>query len=243
MKRQQIRKLLLLISLLLFPITMWYFSPAIIMMAFAQHILNGSFFVFLGMLLLSLFCGRIFCGYLCPVGCLQECIAGVNNKPARLEKRDYIKFVIWTIWIAVLAYLFFTGKGKVKVDFFFMTTHGISIAEIADYITYYGVILLLFLPALIHGRRAGCHYICWMAPFMMIGSKIGQKLHLPQLHVAADISSCISCKKCTNVCPMGLDVEKMLHEKGNTCNGECINCGSCIDNCPKKALSFKFKWK
>lgn len=30
MKRQKIRKLFLLISLLLFPVTMWYFSPAVI---------------------------------------------------------------------------------------------------------------------------------------------------------------------------------------------------------------------
>ena len=36
MKRQHIRKLCLLIALLLFPITMWYFSPAIISMAMME---------------------------------------------------------------------------------------------------------------------------------------------------------------------------------------------------------------
>lgn len=243
MKRQQIRNLLLLIALLLFPVTMWYFSPAIIMAGLAQHILSGSFFVFTAMLIFSMFFGRVFCGYLCPAGGLQECIATVNNKPAKAGKRDYIKFVIWVIWLLVLAFFFFTGKGAVTIDFFFMTTHGISVAEVVNYITYYMVILLLFLPALIHGRRATCHYICWMAPFMIIGSKIGQKLHLPQLHITAEADKCISCQKCNKNCPMGLNVTSLIQKKGSTLSSECINCGKCVDNCPNKTLSYSFKWK
>ena len=44
-----------------------------------------------------------------------------------------------------------------------------------------------------------------MAPFMIIGSKVGQFLHIPQLHIEADKSKCISCKKCNSVCPMGVE--------------------------------------
>ncbi len=71
MKRQTIRKTLIFISFLLFPVTMWYFSPYLIIQALSQHILNGSFWVFLAMLVLSMFCGRVWCGYLCPAGGLQ----------------------------------------------------------------------------------------------------------------------------------------------------------------------------
>ena len=60
MKRQQIRRMILLISFMLFPVTMWYFSPYLIIVAIAQHVLNGSFWVFLAMLVLSMFCGRAF---------------------------------------------------------------------------------------------------------------------------------------------------------------------------------------
>lgn len=240
-KTQTIRKLLLLISLLLFPITMWYFSPAIIMMGMMEHVMNGSFFVFMAMLLLSTFCGRVFCGYLCPAGSLQECVAAVNNKTAKQGKRNNIKYVIWTVWIIALIVCFILGKNDVTVDFFFMTDHGISVTGIYNYITYYGVILLLLCPALFHGRRASCHYICWMAPFMVIGEKIGQFLHIPQLHVAAEREKCISCKQCSQVCPMGLDVEGMIQKKGNCRSTECIQCGACIEKCPKKVLHYSMK--
>ena len=154
-----------------------------------------------------MFLGRVWCGYLCPAGGLQECALSVNNKSSKQGWRNYIKFVIWIIWIAAVVVTFVLGKNKVTINFLYMTDHGISIAEIYNYIIYYGVIFLLLIPAMIHGRRAACHYICWMAPFMIIGSKVGQFLHIPQLHIEADKSKCISCKKCNSVCPMVLSDE------------------------------------
>ena len=240
MKRQNVRHLLLLISLLLFPVTIWYFSPAVIINGMAQHILNGSFFVFLGMLVFSMFFGRVFCGYLCPAGGLQECAAAVNPKPAKQKKRDIIKYVIWTLWMAAVIITFILGQNDVTIDFFFMTDHGISVAQIYDYIIYYGVVLIIAAPALIHGKRASCHYICWMAPFMVIGGKLGRLLHLPQLHIKAKKESCISCGKCSKVCPMGLDTAKLASLGKIGISTECILCGACADSCPKKVLSYSF---
>ena len=50
--RQKVRKCLLLISFLAFPITIWYFSPYLIINAAMEHIINGSFIVFCLMLIL-----------------------------------------------------------------------------------------------------------------------------------------------------------------------------------------------
>ena len=124
-----------------------------------------------------------------------------------------------------------------------MTDHGISVSEIYDYIIYYGVLLILVLPSVIHGRRAACHYICWMAPFMVIGSTVGRWLHLPQLHIEADNNDCISCGRCNKACPMGLDVKKMVAEGCNSKCTECIQCGACVDECPKKVLRYKMTWR
>ena len=80
MKRQKVRKLLLIVAFLLFPITMWYFSPDIIIVGAMERIINGSFITFSMMLFGSIFFGRLFCGYLCPAGGLQECAMLVNDK-------------------------------------------------------------------------------------------------------------------------------------------------------------------
>ena len=242
-KRQTIRKTLLLISFLLFPITIWYFSPYLIIQAASEHIINGSFIVFVLMLVLSMFFGRAWCGYLCPAGGLQECAMRIKDTPAAQGKRDKIKYVIWVIWIAAVIVTFILGKNDVTVNPFYMTDHGISVSGIYNYVIYYGVILLLVVPPLVHGKRATCHYICWMAPFMVIGSSIGKFLHLPQLHVEADKSKCVSCGMCSKACPMGLDVKKMVEEgTGPKCT-ECIQCGACVDECPKKVLKYKMLWK
>ena len=68
MTLQKIRKFTLIISMMLFPITIYYFSPYLIIMAAMQHIINGSFIVFSMMFILGLFFGRLWCGFLCPTG-------------------------------------------------------------------------------------------------------------------------------------------------------------------------------
>lgn len=80
MKRQKIRKLLLIASLLLFPITLYYFSPDLIINAGLSGIINGSLIVFVLMFILSIPFGRLFCAYLCPAGGLQECGFLINEK-------------------------------------------------------------------------------------------------------------------------------------------------------------------
>ena len=239
MKRQQIRRLLIIISLVLFPVTLYYFSPALIIQGALDGIIVGSFIVFSAMLVLSIFFGRFFCGYLCPAGGLQGCISQVNSKPAKQGFRNYIKFIIWAIWIAGIIVCFIFRKNTITLNIFYQTEYGISVTDIYGYVIYYGIVVLILVPALIMGRRAFCHYFCWMAPFMIIGSKIGRLLHIKRLELSVDKDKCTNCKACDKACPMGLNVsQKVKTEK--IYDDECILCGECVDKCPKKAITFKF---
>ncbi|MFL0268101.1 4Fe-4S binding protein [Candidatus Clostridium radicumherbarum] len=238
MKRQNFRMLLLLTAMLLFPITIYYFSPAIIIQGAMKGIVTGSFIVFAVMLVGSIFFGRLFCGYLCPAGGLQECAIHVNDKSPKQGWKNNIKYVTWLIWIIIIIVCFIFRKQKLTIDFFSMTDHGISIANIKDYVIYYGVVLLFFAPSIVLGKRIMCHYFCWMAPFMIIGSKIGNLLHIKRLRLKADKSACINCHICDKHCPMSLKVAEKV-KIGDMYDNECILCGSCIDNCPKKAINYK----
>ena len=238
MNRQNIRKLILIISMLLFPITIWYMSPYLIIQGAMEGIVSGSFIVFVCMLLGSIFFGRLFCGWLCPMGGMQECLFSVNEKVPKQGWRNNIKYVIWIIWFIAIILCFIFRKEEITIDFFYMTDHGISIAEIYSYIIYYGVIFLVLIPAVLFGKRIFCHYFCWMAPFMVIGTKIRRLLHLPGLHITVKHENdCVSCGKCSKICPMGIPVSKMIRE-GQVKSMECIQCGACIDGCPKKVLSY-----
>lgn len=238
MTRQRIRKLLIIISLILFPVTLYYFSPALIINAGLHGIINGSFIVFLFLFLFSIPFGRLFCAYFCPAGGLQECAFIVNEKVPKQGWRNGVKFVIWGIWLTAVVFCYFSSGKIVAVDFFFETENGISVSNIQSYIIYYGIISLIFIPAILFGKRVFCHYFCWMAPFMILGTKLRKVLHLPGVHIKiSDKDKCISCGRCSKVCPMGIDVISETRNK-TIGNPECIQCGACIDNCPKNVLTY-----
>lgn len=238
MKRQHFRKTLIFTCFLLFPITMWYFSPYIIISAAMKHIFNGSCIVFAVLFILGIFFGRLFCAYLCPTGGMQECLLTYRNKKTS-GKGYFSKYIIFGLWISTIIACHILGSGNYTVNFTYMTDHGISIYCIGCYIIYYGVMLLFFLPALLFGKRFGCHYFCWISPFMIIGNKLGKLLHIPSLKIRADKNKCISCGKCSKECPMSIDIKKEI-KCGGIKSAECINCANCIDVCPENVLHYSF---
>ena len=240
MKRQRIRKGIVIGSFLLFPIIIFYFSPYIIVMGAFEGVIVGSFIMFSLQFLFSLFFGRSLCGYVCPVGGLQECLMLANAKKVNSKKVNLIKYCIWIPWLITIAVFFIRAGGFLDIDFFFFIEHGVSLTQIYTYVIYYGVVLLVVVLALTMGKRAFCHCVCWMAPFMVIGTKMSDLLKIPKLHLVAYQDNCIGCKKCSEKCPMSLDVKEMV-KCNNMKNVECILCGECIDNCPKKVIVYSFK--
>ena len=239
MNRQELRNTLLIISFIFFPVTIYYLSPYLIIQGATEGIITGSFIVFIMMLLTSLVFGRAFCGWLCPAGGLQECMTLANDKKASGGKLNWIKYAIWVPWIFIIA-IFIITAGGLRIDFLYQTTNGISIADPMAYIIYFVFVFLIVILSLTSGKRGFCHYVCWMAPFMIIGTKIKEYFKIPSLQLEADQSKCISCKQCIEKCSMSLKVDEMV-KKGCMRNSECILCGECVDVCPQSTIKYSFK--
>jgi len=205
-----------------------------------EGIITGSFVIFAMMFLLSLIFGRAFCGWVCPAGGLQECALIASNKKTKGGRLNWIKHIIWAPWIALIIFVAVRAGGLKKVDFLYQTVYGISVSNPQAYIIYYGVIVLIMVLAFTVGKRSFCHYVCWMAPFMIVGRKVSNVFKLPSLRLKADKEKCIHCKKCSDKCPMSLEVEEMV-QNINMENAECILCGECVDVCPKKVINYSFK--
>ena len=238
-KRQWIRKTLTLVMFLLFPITINFFSPYIIIDGASRGIVNGSLVVFGLLFLSSLFLGRLWCSWACPGAGLQEACFSINSKPARGGRFDWIKWGIWIPWIGIIAAMAILAGGYRTVDLLYLTESGISVDEPVKYALYYTVVGIVVALSLTAGRRSFCHYGCWMAPFMIAGRSVRNALKLPALRLKADAEKCAGCKKCTSNCPMSLDVHGMV-KRGIMENSECILCGTCIDGCPKGVISYSF---
>jgi polyferredoxin len=236
---------LLFVSLLLFPATLYYFSPALILQGASQGIINGSFIVFGLMFLSALFVGRLWCGWGCPAGALQELGQAINSKRTLGGKFDWAKWVIWLPWIGLIVALVIGAGGLHRVDPLFQLEGGVTMALPLDdggppwFMIYYIIIALFLGMAVIFGRRAGCHTICWMAPFMVIGRRLRNLARWPALRLVAQPANCSNCQTCTRNCPMSLDVNDMV-QRAQMEDSECILCGNCVDGCSKAAIRFAF---
>jgi polyferredoxin len=78
---------LLLSTFLLFPMVFNFLSPYLIIDAAFQGIINGSFILFVGLFVSSLFVGRLWCEWVCPAAGLQEVAFAVNQQPVRKISR------------------------------------------------------------------------------------------------------------------------------------------------------------
>jgi polyferredoxin len=78
-----------------------------------------------------------------------------------------------------------------------------------------------------------------MAPFLILGRKVRNLFPWPALRLEANEDACIDCKTCTRECPMSLDVNAIVHAKTME-SSECILCGTCVDNCCKDVIRYRF---
>jgi ferredoxin-type protein NapH len=237
---QKVRKIGIITSFLLFPVVMNYFSPILIINSATQGIINGSLVVFAVLFLSSLLLGRFWCGWLCPIGGLQEaCFIAVDNR-AQGGKYNLIKYIVWVPWLLLLGVLAILAGGYQTIDFFFNTERIVTVDEPIRFIPYYMVLGTIFLIGL-KSKRAFCHYGCWISLFPIFGQKIKNRFKWPSYHLEADTSKCVQCGRCTRACPMSLEVMEMV-QSGSMENSECILCGTCVSVCPEGAIETAWRW-
>jgi len=241
-KRQNIRKGILVVSFILFPLMLFWFSPYTAILSSMEGVIGSSIVMFSFLFIISLFSGRIFaCGYSCPIGGMQQCITIANNKKVKGGKLNNIKYFFWVPWIITIIVFFVLAGGIKEFIFFFGNENGFNFYPdtLHANIIYYSFVLGVAIISFIFGRRAFCHYLCFFSPFMIIGTKIADFLKIPRLQLKSEKEKCIGCNKCSEKCPMSLDVENMvIIEK--MYDSECSLCGECVDICPNNAISYSF---
>lgn len=162
--------------------------------------------------ILTLFFGRFFCGYVCPVGCVQEIAyyAPVRKIDIRQKKIFVIIRVAFTIIFLILVFMLsFSLLSLFGIrDFFFLV-------PTAGAVVFFVVLLIST-----KFYRPFCRLVC---PVGVLFSVAGWK----SLFKVRRTETCIRCKKCERVCP--------VDEAGNgDPKAECYLCGRCVDVCPKK---------
>lgn len=175
--------------------------------------------------------GPVICGFICPFGALQDLVARLGKK---INKRKYNKFVPKKLdnilkylrYITLVGAIYLTASSKVTLLESINPYHAfLGIFKLS--VSMIGLIILsIILIASLFVQRPWCKYLCPYGAFLGLFNKI------KVFRIVRKDSTCISCKKCSNVCPMSIDV----HEKNAVRDLSCISCFECVGEkvCPKK---------
>ncbi|MCX6054760.1 MAG: 4Fe-4S binding protein [Chloroflexi bacterium] len=205
--------------------------------SFISHTHLSNVVVLIAVLIVALLFRSAFCGWLCPLGFLQDLvskfsgflqkripiirrgISSLKKKGARLAVLDrylrYLKYLVlgWAVGgAAVFGFMVFKE--------FDPWSALISIAEFS--FTPGLIVLIITLVASFFIERPWCRYAC------PLGAASGLLGKLSPTYLKRDADVCTSCKICTKTCPMGLKI----HDVNKIKSVDCVTCLECVDACP-----------
>ncbi len=240
MGSQRVRRLLLFLSFLMFPVTFTYISPVLALWATYNGVASSGVIFWILVFLVSMALGRVFCAYACPLGGLQESLDFAIQKPLiGLRFVGAIRYLAAAAWIGGAVCIAVRGGGYRKVDVFFENP-GFPPYDREAHIAWLGFTLLAAIVALLLGKRAFCHHLCFLSPPASLCSYVARLVNYPHLHVRVnERGRCTGCGRCNAACPMSLDVRKMV-ERGFGSHVDCINCSACTAACRSSAITMVF---
>ena len=188
--------------------------------------------------------GRTICGWLCPLGLIQELLHKIPTP--KIKKSRFTRVLSWLKYILLAVFV-------VAIPLWYGLKHNLPLPGFCKYIcpagTFEGaigllsnpantekfsmlgilftrkfVIMLVIALACIFCYRSFCRFIC------PLGAIYGFFNRFNVIGVKVDDSRCNNCGSCVRSC--GMDVRHVGDH-------ECINCGRCMEVCAQKAISIK----
>lgn len=198
----------------------------------------------LGILLLyGLTLGRTICGFLCPLGLMQDLLHKIPTpklKKGRITRvLSWLKYVILAVFVIIVPlwyalqsypvpafckYICPAGTFEGAVGLLGNPVNADKFSMLGILFTRKFVILLAIVAACVFIYRAFCRFLC------PLGAIYGLFAKVAVIGVKVEPSKCTDCGRCVGHCKM--DIRRVGDH-------ECIHCGECIDVCPTKAISFK----
>lgn len=183
---------------------------------------------FLGLIPLTYFFGKVWCGWVCHLGALQEFIfrPGILKTLHNRKSQRVLKWIrISTLGILIVQILITRSNIFIHYDPFKVAYNLFS----ANTLGYVLLVILLLSSVLIY--RPFCRALC------PVGLILGWVSHIPGSAKLARKQSCVDCKSCSNNCKYNAMTyeDKQCHLD----NEDCILCGDCIDSCKFSSLEIK----
>ena len=188
--------------------------------------------------------GRTICGWICPLGLIQELLHKIPTPKIRkshiTRKLSYLKYVFLAVFVIAIPLIYGVGKGIIlpgfckyicpagtfegAVGLLQNPANATSFYQLGAVFTNKWVIMLVIGLACIFCYRSFCRFIC------PLGAIYGFFNRFALTGVKVNPDRCNSCGLCVMKCQMDIK---------HVGDHECISCGKCIDTCARGAISLK----
>ena len=179
------------------------------------------------MVLFTVIGNKVFCGWICPLGCLQE----VTFRLSKIKKFKFPFYITNSIrlsfFVIFLVFVFSFGVNIYNLFNPFELFHW----QIDTYIIIVTSIVIL---ASIFYFRPFCQFLC---PAGLV-TWIFEHASLFKIHKNEE--KCTHCNKCIKESPCTA-IESIINDHKTI--PDCFPCGHCIKSCPEEALSFSLYQK
>lgn len=188
----------------------------------------GAIAIFFLPLAVTLVCGRVFCGGVCPLGAIQDLVL---FKPVKVPvKLDRILRSLQYVYLALAVY--FAGWGlQMKLGAWQINTgQRFLICEWDPFIPifrrsgpfYMVMIAAAFVVAAMFIGRPYCRWLCPYGGILSLLSRVAWK------HVSITPDKELNCGMCNEACPYGA-IKDMRAQPGS-----CLACSRCYECCPRQ---------
>jgi len=173
-------------------------------------------------LIVALFFGRVYCGYVCPMNTLMIPIDWLSKK-LKIKKSNAPKWLKngYFSWISLIVSIVIMLVSK---KFFHM-----NLPILPFWLLVSIIISLKFRPSVFH------NLIC---PFGALQRTFGR---LPLFSKKVNKDKCIGCGLCENVCATEAITVNDKDKKAVINSALCIQCTNCQQVCPKSAIHYNKK--
>jgi polyferredoxin len=180
-----------------------------------HHVTIGIAILAVVPLVFALIFGRIYCGYVCPFGALQEFL-NVRDKSKNLSVKAEASSLYVRIFLTLLiiAAVIISGRYIVGEVFPFKTIFNFSGGTVQIVSAFALVLSSLFI------YRPFCRFVC---PYS-IALNIVSRFSIYKFKCTED-EKCNNCSLCNRCCKLN------AIDKNEIDSGRCIECGDCVESC------------
>lgn len=197
-------------------------------------------YIFGILIMFGLLLGRTICGFLCPMGLIQEWLYKIKTPKAPKGKLtrvlSYLKYVILAVFVVTIPLMYMSNvpafckficpSGTLLGGIMLLLNPDsvVDFSELGPLFTWKFLVLILIVVGSVFVFRIFCRFLC------PLGAIYGFFSRVALLGVKLDKNKCTECGLCITACKMDIK---------HVGDHECIQCGACISVCPTKAISWK----